>query len=805
MADIKVRIEVNPNKENENFGNIVNKNAQLSNVSFKTNSSNVFENLKQIESLGTNGLSWAKTFINSNGKEDSYLIFNEEDFVDNEDLKGGVIESEEEPTEFVWGIVPPNKEYSVKLTFADAKNLKDIIVYGNKTTNQFPTRAILDGKTEIFSDDYRWAINLQTESDTHTIEFTHWNRSDYNAGLTFIAVMMRYWEVSKTGGLKSIESLNQSTGQPKNIFYGVVPSDGSLEIIDIDGEIADMVRDGVIENSNVGFDVLGNGNQVQTHISTDSSYSENEKIFKTTLSNEFSSWKEIYLQETKYSNRFSTLNSIVRDVLEKLGYSSDEINSVMSNTIVYGRKEYSQEKTIEEYLSHIHSKALSIYHDKVTVFSLMEEICSIAQLNLIKKDNGDIRFISARPQRLSTDDAIVIPKKHQFEQPSIDLLIKNKFNNVKYYEHNLTDSFETTLEETIEITYVNDKIDLSSLDLDDVHIYTDENNVSWLRFFKTIVTSSEFSRYDINYPNKDAFDITYEGDEYSSSGLASIYSIDSTKENYDFKYQYAVRLTPYSTLNSDVFAFNIDLPTTKLEKINLILRARVTRLSEVEKYYNDNTNIYEFNYSGKLLTSLFYYNDAYSKESMYNLIAENIVEDYSSGINSTTMTVACADYYDTHNNKVKDWQKGEIFQVGEIVRIDKDNNGNSVWEYNDRQPIYWKIVGRKFRYVGVPLIELQLQQLVYKPFSKPLYKKYRETINGQEVDVFELTKNFATTDMFFTLDGSTPTTKSERYTKPFYIYDDTTTLNIMAINVEGNAKSKVAHYVVSKNSVIVKA
>ena len=792
MADIKVRIEVNSNAESEVLGNIVNKTSELSNVSLKTNSNNIFQNIPTIEKQGTNGLSFAQD-----------LAFNDNDYLDNIDFRDGVIEDEQSPTEFVWGVVPPSGEYSVKLTFTNAQNLKDIVVYGNKTANQFPTRAIIDGKTILYSDDYRWAINLQSENTTHTIEFTHWNRANYNACLTSIMVMLRYYDINKINGLKSIESLTQSTGQPKDIFYGVVPSDGSVEIIDVDGEIADIIKGGIIENANVRFDILANGRQVQTHLSTDSSYGENEKIFSTTLSNEFDDWKDIYMPETKYNYLYYTLNQIVRVVLGKLGYSTDDIDSIMSKTIVYGTKNHIQENTVEEYLSAIYSKATTIYHEKVTAFSLMEEICSIAQLNLIKLDDGELRFVSARPQRLSTDDAIVIPKKYQFEQPAIDLLLKNKYNNVKYYEHNLSDKIEVTLEETIELKYVNGEIDLSELDLENAHIYTDENGTKYLRFFKTVTTGVEYSRYDIDYPNKNPFDLKIEGGTWSSSSSnSSIYSIDSTKEDYDFKYIYVVRLTPYSTLNSDVFAFNIELPTEyDAEKITLTLRGSLTTLSQLEKYYNDNPNVYEFNYSGKLLTSNFYYLYSSTRTPMYDLIAENIVEDYSSGLNTTTMTVACGDYYDTHNNKVKDWSKGETFQLGEIVRIDKDNNGNSVWEYNDRQPMYWKIVGRKFKYDGVPLLELQLQQVVYKALTKPLYRKYSETIDGQQVSVFDLTKKYATSDIYFTLDGSTPTSKSERYKRPFYIYDSETTLDIRAVIIEGNAVSKVAHYIVTKNSV----
>ena len=613
--------------------------------------------------------------------------------------------------------------------------------------------------------------------------------------------------VHKYNGLKSVESLSQSTGQPKDIFYGVVPSDASIEIVDVNGEIANMVKKGIIENSNVRFDLLGNGKQVQTLLSTDSSYSENEKIFKATLSNEFNHWKEYYFAENKYNNLISNLKQLTNVVLTKLGYDAETISSVMSNKIVYGTKDKLKESTIEEYLSLIYTKPTTIYHEKVSAFSLMEEICSIAQLNLIKLDNGEIRFISARPQRLTTDDAIVIPKRYQFEQPTIDLMLKNKYNNVRYYEHSLSDTFETTLEETIELVNEDGEMDLDSTELEGIHIYTADDGTQYLRFFKTVTTSGEFSRYDVNYTDGNPFDFSFEkGSQVSSSGNSSIYSIDATKEDYDFTYINVVRLTPYSTLNTDVFAFNIPMPSFEPEKLLLTLRAKVFRLSQLEKYNNDNSNIYEWNYNGKLLTNNYYYVESSTgnRTPMYKLITDNIVEDYSSGINTTTMTIACADYYDTHHNKVKDWTKGEIVEVGDIVRIDADNDGNSVWEYNDKQPIYWKVVGRRFRYVGVPLVDLQLQQLVYKTLTRPLYHRYGIDVGNERVIVFELTKTNGTSNIHYTLDGSTPTLESPIYKEPFYIYDTETKLDIKAIVVEGNAVSEMAYYVVTKGSVTTK-
>ena len=192
MADIKLRIEVNPNAETETLGTITNKvnnvgsNANLSNASFKANSDGVYINTSNPKESGREMLSWG---------ENGILKFDGAGNLSSNGVDTGYLASENEPDEFVWGIVPNNKKYSVKLTFSNATSLKDIVIYGDPTAKQFPTKAIIDGTKTIFSDDPKWAINMETESDTHTIEFTDWNRANYNACLTNIMVMLRYFDL----------------------------------------------------------------------------------------------------------------------------------------------------------------------------------------------------------------------------------------------------------------------------------------------------------------------------------------------------------------------------------------------------------------------------------------------------------------------------------------------------------------------------------------------------------------------------------------------------------------------------------
>lgn len=100
----------------------------------------------------------------------------------------------------------------------------------------------------------------------------------------------------------------------------------------------------------------------------------------------------------------------------------------------------------------------------------------------------------------------------------------------------------------------------------------------------------------------------------------------------------------------------------------------------------------------------------YGNQETFSQIKNNILSDYANGIETATVTVSCSDYYDTNGVKQKTWANGEIFQVGDYVRLDKDNHGNSAFKYADGSPKIWKVTGRKFRNGGCPYVDLELQE-----------------------------------------------------------------------------------------------
>jgi hypothetical protein len=100
-------------------------------------------------------------------------------------------------------------------------------------------------------------------------------------------------------------------------------------------------------------------------------------------------------------------------------------------------------------------------------------------------------------------------------------------------------------------------------------------------------------------------------------------------------------------------------------------------------------------------------------DPMTTIIRRNILTDSKIGIVSANQKeLACLDVYDINGNRVYDFSKGDIIKVGDVVRIDRDNDGNSISYKQNGEPRYWRVVGRQVSKVGVPKIALSLREII---------------------------------------------------------------------------------------------
>lgn len=741
MADVVLRIEANPNAGEEFLGKITNydsptnaTNSNISNTSISANDTGLYvEQDSYGTGEGSNGLTWAF----------DYLVFNKNDYLDNVENSSGYVESETKPTQFFWGIVPTNKEYYLKLVFSNATKLKDIMIKGDELSGQFPTRAVIDGTTEISNDDYNWAISFENESDTHTIEFTHWNRANYNATISKISITRQYLEINKFNGLKSVETLSQLSSDSKNIIYGVIPSRGSAEIIDIDNELYEMAINNVIPYSDLGVKIICNGNSIHSHITSSSNYSQSKILtfeFYDFLSKQDISFEGLLynLLGTSYPSLYYIVKYIFSNIINPITnvfFMDSEIDEMLSEKIQYKYFSNYVEKTIKDYFQEIRIEypylLSSSYREAI------DKICNITQTVFFMDDNGKCKFVSARPIMLSGTKILRIPKKQQLSVPTKDVFITNKFDGIKttinkltpnnnyevytssqiycYEDKNLivndadknSEKTEYDILGTNLVCQINYNLDISSTQniimshaetakiKIDLHYNVYKENVSTGETIEELQSES-ISKYLENTTR----DIPYHSDLDNSLYANKVDFIDFSFKSTDNNIRANIAIKTGENMGGYYLMKYVDY-------FNFTAYKNVLKQSEIE-YNFGGENKYELP-SNELLQEGTVI--GYKGDKLVDFISENIISDYKNGLISASITISCGDIYDINGMLVKDWSKGQICQVGDIICIDKDNEGNSLWNYANGLPMYWKIVGRNFRKNGVPLIDLELQEV----------------------------------------------------------------------------------------------
>lgn len=552
--------------------------------------------------------------------------------------------------------------------------------------------------------------------------------------------------IDKHNGLKSVESLSQSTGQPKDIFYGVVPSTGNVEIIDIKGDIETMVRNGLIANSNVDVVLSANGKQVQTHISSDNEYrtTTGSKVLTMQLDNSLSNWNNINYVGYRLSNQMSLYN-IVLEVLSTL-YAILDIEEMIEDV-----KEYLQSIIVDH-----------PYIQGGTLRDAIDKICTIAQLNVFQNDDGKIKFVSSRPTLNSDTQIISIPKRNQHQPLDADLIVKNKFGSVN------VKSNKTTLEDKSLNNRTSKYFDYETLSQNfqgyDM-VINDENinpNLIVLRNKvpsennPTTTISGSFwyyyiAKYEVSYDTLDLKILRDFSPKISkqvtalfppSSGMKTLYFADETLTPYNANYtddeiisEWLVSTNNGIRIKSGTPNFGFKVRKNEDGSFTLFYVSLLYTTSKDVAYVGTNENIItaiyneiNIDFKAPQITQSVYspLNNAdvtieanellqdttkMGGEEISTIIANNILLDYQNGIINGTMSVNCLDYYDINGNRVKNWANGEILQVGDIVRVDGDNYGNSAMKYADGSDMYFKVTGRRFRKQGVPLIDLELQEV----------------------------------------------------------------------------------------------
>lgn len=251
-------------------------------------------------------------------------------------------------------------------------------------------------------------------------------------------------DIDKKNGLKSVETISQRTGQPKDLFYGVISNTGSAQLIDENGDLLSLVEEDIISNSNVS--IISNGDTTAKHICVDSEYDNNSRLLTLEFSDKLSFWETLMYQGYNYMGFAQDAYTLLEDVLISIGYNEDEISEMLSQEILFGDK--NEIGTVKDYLSRIIIEYP--YLKKDTIKNTIDKFCRLAQLQVFQQKNGFPIFVSARPIATTSElnNTIDVPKNRQLSQLSKSVVLKNKY-----------DAIEIEAKEPVDIIKYNETLD----------------------------------------------------------------------------------------------------------------------------------------------------------------------------------------------------------------------------------------------------------------------------------------------------------------------------------------------------------
>lgn len=490
-------------------------------------------------------------------------------------------------------------------------------------------------------------------------------------------------------GLLSLESTSQSTPNNKTINYGIFANTGTIKINDINGEIAEMIESGAMDSSNVPISIFFNNGKIQEHLSSDSEYDTVNKQLTIQLTNSLQMLDMLQYQGRKLTQQMSAY-ALLEEVLNELNYTNIQ-NMMTAST------KTKLESIIIKYP----------YLQPSTYREAINKICQLGQLNAYCDKNGNLRFEYLTPFLSSSDidNVAIIPQHYQFSKMSYSLFKENKIDKViakrykiKINEPQLVQTFNIMVfdengtpvwQDTNNYNQEMKSAELSSTTgTGDRFLYTNKQySITNKNIVPQFIGNNEFyAKITKNYKN--GFTETLKTDVtqtllFSTEGMAYSYINNGLDLNVLFSIQYHW-YSSGSIRRQDVYSFNIDF------------YAKTYEFETEENIYGTGTSEYELQ-----TNELFTDETTISNTPIDQYIANDILSKYQNGITSTTLTIACADFYNSSGTKIKNWQNGEVVGVGDRVKIKP-------------QMKTWLVTGAKPRYSTAPYIDLEL-------FRTPIY------------------------------------------------------------------------------------
>ena len=580
--------------------------------------------------------------------------------------------------------------------------------------------------------------------------------------------------------INSVSSLTQSNTDASTIFYGVVSNTGDIEISDKNSDIKNLVEDGRLDDSGVKLDVFANGKQVQSHITSESGYQD--QVLNISLTDDLSNLSTSIYSNPEESNYLSELTGL--ELLTKICQKcSPQINIPISGSNNLPYTDASM-LNVYEYLNMIKFRDIDLSLDSGNAQDLLNHFCNATQLNLFNGSNGDEVVVSARPVVSNVKSSnlsnrpIMVEKKDILQNGQSTVFLKNKVKQVninpfEFKEYKEMDSVpifsnETLSEELLnssgksffksQIVFNSGDGELSNPIMDDngYYIYTESVLNDFYTKFQTDhiiayqhplvgIFPEEFSYVKdgsgnyfkvSNYSTVDSFLNTVSSYTGNDKVLVGFLNSKPTIYRKGYTIIYAIKKDIFDTNWADIpIRFWIVSGVVKVSSkpLNWTVPRIYIKKEKLSFKFGDESNIKSnelFNIDeNPFLTSTSTISVYGKNVPLYEYVAMNILNDYLTGIKTKTAQVACSDLYYTHNKlKAKNWSRGEVLDVGDIVNIATEKRLDGTY-------IDWKVTGREFVFDGVPVLNLELQE------CKSIEKLYNYTSDISWSEISEISKS----------------------------------------------------------------
>lgn len=509
--------------------------------------------------------------------------------------------------------------------------------------------------------------------------------------------------------ISSLKSVSESTSDAGSINYGTLANTGSIEIQDGNGYISKMIDEGLLPVSDIDVNIEVDGNVFQQHITTDSDYNTEDNTLNISLSNFIKDFDVLKYKGYVYQNKKASLYELFYDVLDSYFHiGQNGIDSMFDNDVLGYIKDISIEYPIIEYGK--------------TYRQILDELCTIAQINMFVTKENTPKFISARPVYNLEDAVTQLTWGDVVTDLQYTKTLKNKFDGVEISEFN-------TITDDKGVIFTSDS--LSIYDTDGNYIAENSGvNPNGYTISHYFMEYSGYIRIDYEFDLNDTTKII---NPNRTSDIKIKLNLNSNKYSYIVKKagtsglttqtlplgygSDSQILTPVSSYNgvrpsvvmnavdnSSRIKLSIFLPTgglqpggyvegeysySFLQTFTFDILKQTLEFKEVPAgSINIETSKTKASVkSGKVLQST----TLYDKEKISTIIKNNIINDYRRGISDGKLTL----------NK-------NMVEIGDLVKYPNDKR-------------VWRVVGKEFDYDGEYLFPISVMQCLMKPSGYGLF------------------------------------------------------------------------------------